>query len=68
MNATLFLDSVFTVLVSMGLVGVAALTLWLLPWSDGEREGTARAATAVARQAMETAERTRIPARVLAAR
>jgi hypothetical protein len=68
MNAPLFLDSLFTVLVSMGLVGVGALTLWLLPWSDAERAGTARAVSAVARQAVDTAGRTRIPARVLAAR
>lgn len=68
MNTPLFLDSIFTVLVSIGLVGVGAVTLWLLPWSDAEREGTARAVNAVARHAVETTERQRFPARVLAAR
>ena len=61
MNAALILDSVLTVVLSVALVGVGGLALWLLPWSDADRAGTARALGSVARQAAEVANRPRGP-------
>ncbi|MDP2317369.1 MAG: hypothetical protein Q8P41_31080 [Pseudomonadota bacterium] len=64
MNATLLFDSVLTVLFSLALVGAGGLTLWLLPWSDADRDGTVRAFGTVARHLGEVAGRPRSPFRV----
>ncbi len=64
MNATLFFDSVLTVLLSLALVGVGGLTLWLLPWSDAERAGTVRGFGVAARHVGEVAGRPRSSFRV----
>lgn len=49
MNAMLFLDSLLTVLLSLALLGAGGLTLWLLPWTDADRDGTVRGMVSVAR-------------------
>lgn len=73
MNATLFLDSLLTVLLSLALVGAGGLTLWLLPWTDADRDGTVRGLSSVARNVSraslgEVAGRPRSPFRAVPAR
>ncbi|MES2644674.1 MAG: hypothetical protein V4850_34620 [Myxococcota bacterium] len=51
MNATLFFDSLLTVLLSLALIGAGGLTLWLLPWTDADRAGTVRGLSSVVRNA-----------------
>ena len=73
MNATLFFDSLLTVLLSLALVGAGGLTLWLLPWTDADRAGTVRGLSAVARGVApsglgEVAGRSRSPFRTVPAR
>jgi len=48
MNPSLILDLMLTVLLSLTLVLGGAVTLFLLPWTDAEREGTVRAFTTLA--------------------
>ncbi len=67
MQSALFLDMVFTVSLSLGLVGAAFATLLLLPWSDADRAGTLRAAGSVARWVGEAADRASVPFRALPA-
>jgi hypothetical protein len=51
MNPSLIADMLFTGALSTALVVGGVCSIWLLPWSTREQEGTARAMRAVARQA-----------------
>lgn len=51
MNPTLLADMLLTGALSTALVVGGACSLWLLPWSTSEQEGTARAMRLLARQA-----------------
>lgn len=53
MNAPLLLDLLLTVLLSAALVAGGVFTLWLLPWTDADREGTVRAFRSVGRRVRE---------------
>ena len=66
MNPSLVLDLVLTVSLSAALGGGGAVALWLLPWTDAEREGTLRGAATVARRAVDGASA--LPAWALAQR
>lgn len=60
-------DLLLTVALSVSLVGMGVAALWLLPWSDADRAGTARALASVVRRAGEAASRS-APFRALPAR
>lgn len=54
MNPSLLADLVLTGALSTALVLGGLATIWILPWSEREQEGTARAMKTLARQAGET--------------
>jgi hypothetical protein len=67
MNPTLLVDSMLTFLLCAGLLAGGAVALWLLPWTDADRDGTVRAIASTARRAGEVV-RPRAPFRALPAR
>lgn len=53
MNAALLVDLVLTATLSAALVAGGGVTLWLLPWSDADRDGTVRALANTVRRVAE---------------